>query len=114
MGRRLYIGNLPYKVTDEELRELFSEAGAVANVQVMRDAATGRARGFGFVEMATEEGAQKAVGQFHQHQMQGRALVVNEARPKGAGGDRDFGGDRGGYGGGGGGNSRREPREPRW
>ncbi len=114
MGRRLYVGNLPYKATDEELRELFGQAGAVANVQVMRDTATGRARGFGFVEMATEEGAQKAVEQFHQYQMQGRALVVNEARPKGAGGDRSFGdGDRGGFGGGGG-NSRREPREPRW
>ena len=113
MGRRLYIGNLPYKATDEELRELFSQAGAVANVQVMRDTATGRARGFGFIEMATDEGAQKAVEQFHQYQMQGRALVVNEARPKGAGGDRSFGdGNRGGFGGGG--DSRREPREPRW
>jgi RNA recognition motif-containing protein len=81
----------------------------------MRDAATGRARGFGFIEMSTDEGAQKAVEQFHQYQMQGRALVVNEARPKGAGGDRSFGdGNRGGYGGGGGGGSRREPREPRW
>lgn len=114
MGRRLYIGNLPYKATDEELRELFTQAGGVANVQVMRDSATGRARGFGFVEMATEEGAQKAVEQFHQYQMQGRALVVNEARPKGAGGDRSF--DEGGRGGGfgGGGNGRREAREPRW
>jgi len=115
MGRRLYVGNLPYKATDEELRELFSQAGGVANVQVMRDTATGRARGFGFVEMATEEGAQKAVEQFHQYQLQGRALVVNEARPKGAGGERSFGGDgnRGGFGGGGGG-GRREAREPRW
>jgi len=110
MGRRLYVGNLPYKATDEELRELFGQAGAVANVQVMRDATTGRARGFGFVEMATDEGAQKAVEQFHQYQMQGRALVVNEAKPKGAGGDRPFGGNRGGFGGGG----RGEPREPRW
>lgn len=108
MGCRLYVGNLPYKATDEELRELFGQAGAVANVQVMRDATTGRARGFGFVEMATDEGAQKAVEQFHQYQMQGRALVVNEAKPKGAGGG--FGdGNRGGFGGG-----RREPREPRW
>jgi RNA recognition motif-containing protein len=98
---------------DEELRELFSQAGAVANVQVMRDAATGRARGFGFVEMATEDGAQKAVALFNQYEMQGRALVVNEAKPRGAGGDRSFGdGNRGGYGGGGGG--AREPREPRW
>ena len=113
MGCRLYVGNLPYKAMDEELRELFSQAGAVANVQVMRDAATGRARGFGFVEMATDEGAQKAVAQFNQYEMQGRALVVNEAKPRGAGGDRSFGdGNRGGYGGGGGGP--REPREPRW
>ena len=110
MGRRLYIGNLPYKATDEEMRELFSQAGAVANVQVMRDAATGRARGFGFVEMATEEGAQKAVEQFHQYQMQGRALVVNEARPKGAGGDRSFGDGNGRRESG----ESREPREPRW
>jgi len=108
MGRRLYVGNLPYKVTDDELRELFSQAGAVANVQVMRDTATGRARGFGFVEMATDEGAQKAITEFHQYQMQGRALVVNEARPKGSG-ERSFG-DSGGHRGGG----RREPREPRW
>ena len=112
MGRRLYVGNLPYKCTDEELTALFGEAGAVANVQVMRDATTGRARGFGFVEMATDEGAQKAISQFHEYQFQGRALAVNEARPKGAGGDRGFGGgDSGGRGYGGG---RSEPREPRW
>jgi cold-inducible RNA-binding protein len=112
MGRRLYVGNLPYKATDEELTELFSRAGAVDNVRVMRDQATGRARGFAFVEMATDEDAQKAIAEFHQYQMDGRALVVNEARPKpaggfgGGGGDR---GDRGSYGGGGGGR-----REPRW
>jgi cold-inducible RNA-binding protein len=79
MGRRLYVGNLPYKATEEELRELFGRAGAVAGVQVMRDAMTGRARGFAFVEMATEEGAQKAISEFHDYQMDGRALVVNEA-----------------------------------
>jgi cold-inducible RNA-binding protein len=112
MGRRLYVGNLPYACTDEDLRALFGEAGAVANVQVMRDATTGRARGFGFVEMATDEGAQKAVADFHEHQLQGRALVVNEAKPRSPGGDRSFG-DGGGRGfGSGGGN--REPREPRW
>lgn len=104
MGRRLYVGNLPYKCTDEELRALFSEAGAVANVQVLRDAATGRARGFGFVEMATDDGAQKAIADFHQYQLQGRALVVNEAKPKAPGGERSFGDGAG----------RREPREPRW
>jgi cold-inducible RNA-binding protein len=114
MGRRLYVGNLPYKATDEELTELFSRAGAVDNVRVMRDQATGRARGFAFVEMATDEDAQKAIAEFHQFQMEGRALVVNEARPKpaggGFGGGEGGGGGRGGYGGGGGGGR----REPRW
>ena len=112
MGRRLYVGNLPYKCTDDELRTLFSQAGAVANVQVMRDTATGRARGFGFVEMATDEGAQKAIADFNQYQLDGRALVVNEAKPRTPGGG-SFG-DGGGRGFGGGGGSRREPREPRW
>lgn len=104
MGRRLYVGNLPYKTTDEELAALFSRAGAVDHVRVMRDAATGRARGFAFVQMATDEEAQKAIEQFHQYQMDGRALVVNEARPRPQG---DAGG-RGGFAG--------EPgrREPRW
>ena len=111
MGRRLYVGNLPYKATDEELTELFSRAGAVDNVRVMRDQATGRARGFAFVEMATDEGAQKAITEFHQYQMDGRALVVNEARPKPSGGfGGGGGGGRGDYGGGGGGGGRREPR----
>ena len=101
MGRRLYVGNLPYKTTDEDLTALFSRAGNVASVQVMRDVATGRARGFAFVEMATDEDAQKAIAEFHQYPMEGRALVVNEARPRVAagGGGRDFGGD-----------ARREPR----
>lgn len=105
MGRRLYVGNLPYKVTDEDLSALFSRAGAVDSVRVMRDQATGRARGFAFVEMASDDDAQKAIDQFHQYQMDGRALVVNEARPKPAG--EGFGGGRG-FGGGGG------RREPRW
>ena len=101
MGLRLYVGNLPYQATEEELTQLFSQAGPVASVQVMRDAMTGRARGFAFVEMGTEEGAQKAIAQFHQHPFDGRALVVNEARPRTPGGGR-FGDD--------GGRSRREPR----
>ena len=109
MGRRLYVGNLPYKITDEELTTLFGRAGAVDNVRVMRDQATGRARGFAFVEMSSDDDAQKAIDQFHQYQLDGRALVVNEARPKPAGeGFGGGGGGRGGYGGGGG------RREPRW
>ena len=123
MGRRLYVGNLPYKATDEDLMSLFSTVGDVASARVMRDMATGRARGFGFVEMTTDEAAQKAIEKLHQHQMDGRAIVVNEAQPKPAGGrpfggggggggfNRGGGGGRGGddYGGSGGGR-----REPRW
>jgi RNA recognition motif-containing protein len=111
MGRRLYVGNLPYKTTDEDLMSLFSRAGAVDNVRVMRDQATGRARGFAFVEMVNDEDAQKAIEEFHQYEYDGRALVVNEARPKESGGfGGGGGGGRGGYGGGGGGGR----REPRW
>ena len=122
MGRRLYVGNLPYSATEEQLTELFGRAGKVDSVRVMRDMATGRARGFAFVEMGTDDEAQKAISEFHEQEMDGRALVVNEARPKpeggfggGGGGGRGRGGggfDRGGgggYGGGGGGK-----REPRW
>jgi cold-inducible RNA-binding protein len=111
MGRRLYVGNLPYSAGEAELQELFSKAGTVESVRVMRDAATGRARGFAFVEMATDDEAQKAASEFNQFQMGGRSLTVNEARPKpegGFGGGGGYGGNRGGGGGGGG------RREPRW
>lgn len=110
MGRRLYVGNLPYKTTDEDLTALFGRAGAVDNVRVMRDQATGRARGFAFVEMQSDDDAQKAIDQFHEFQMEGRALVVNEARPKPVGEGFGGGGAGRGYGGGGGGGGRREPR----
>src|SRR5258707_15558488 len=114
MSRKLYVGNLPYKTTDEDLSALFASVGGVASARVMRDMATGRARGFGFVEMATDEAAQKAIEKFHQHEMEGRALVVNEAKPKTEGGGGGFArGPRGGgvddFGGGAGGR-----REPRW
>src|ERR1700687_134513 len=110
MGRRLYVGNLPYTTGEAELQELFSKAGTVESVRVMRDAATGRARGFAFVEMSTDEEAQKAASELNQFQMGGRALTVNEAHPQpeggfgGGGGGGGFGGNRGGGGG------RREPR----
>jgi cold-inducible RNA-binding protein len=121
MGRRLYVGNLPYKATDEDLTALFSSVGDVASARVMRDMATGRARGFGFVEMTTDEAAQKAIEKLHQHEMDGRAIVVNEAQPKPAGGGRGGFGGGGGYnrgprgggddfGSGGGAGGRREPR----
>jgi RNA recognition motif-containing protein len=117
---RLYVGNLPYSATEDQLNELFSRAGKVESVRVMRDMATGRARGFAFVEMGSEEDAQKAISEFHEHQLEGRALVVNEARPKPEGGFG--GGGRGGYGGRGGGGrsyddgdfSGGRRKEPRW
>ena len=123
MGRRLYVGNLPYSATEDQLTELFGRAGKVDNVRVMRDMATGRARGFAFVEMASDEDAQKAIIEFHELLMEGRALVVNEARPKPEGGFGGAGGGRGrgGYGGGGGGRgyddgdfSGGRRKEPRW
>ena len=126
MGSRLYVGNLPYSATEEQLTELFSRAGKVDSVRVMRDMATGRARGFAFVEMSNDEEAQKAISEFHEQQMEGRALVVNEARPKPEGGFGGGGGGRGGgggYRGGGGGGGRNfddgdfsggRRKEPRW
>jgi len=108
MGRKLYVGNLPYSVSEDELRELFGRSGAVDTVNVVRDTATGRARGFAFVEMASDADAQKAITELNETQMGGRTLAVNEARPK-----PQFGGGgsgRGGGFGGGGGNRRREPR----
>jgi RNA recognition motif-containing protein len=121
MGRRLYVGNLPYSTSEDQLTELFSRAGKVDSVRVMRDMATGRARGFAFVEMSSDEEAQRAINDFHEHQLEGRALVVNEARPKPEGGFGGAGGGgrgRGGYAGGGnrgggddyGGGGRKEPR----
>ena len=111
MGRKLFVGNFPYETGEAELQELFARAGTVETVKVMRDMSTGRARGFAFVEMATDEEAQKAASELNQYQMGGRALTVNEARPKpegGFGGGGGYGGNRGGGGGGGG------RREPRW
>jgi cold-inducible RNA-binding protein len=107
MARKLYVGNLPYSVTEQDLQDLFSSAGTVETVNVMRDMATGRARGFAFVEMASDEDAQNAISQLNEKDFGGRNLTVNEARPKTSSGG--FGG--GGYGGGG--NSRRRS-EPRW
>src|SRR5215813_9212405 len=108
MARKLYVGNLPFSAGEAELQELFATAGAVDSVKLVRDMATGRARGFAFVEMGSDEDAQKAISELHEHQLGGRALTVNEARPKPAGG----GGGGGGFGRGGGGGQRR--REPRW
>ena len=107
MGRKLYVGNLPYETGETELQELFARAGTVETVKVMRDMATGRSRGFAFVEMSTDEEAQKAIADLNAHEMGGRGLTVNEARPKPA----YSGGGGGGYGGG---DSGRRRSEPRW
>jgi cold-inducible RNA-binding protein len=101
MGTRLFVGNLSFNTTSEELNELFSQAGTCKSATVMTDRATGRSRGFGFVEMSTEEEAQKAISEFNGRDFQGRNLNVNEARERTPGGGGGGGGPRGGgYGGG--------------
>jgi cold-inducible RNA-binding protein len=96
MGRRLYVGNLAWAVTDQDLQELFGEAGKVDSSQVIVDRETNRSRGFGFVEMATDEAAEAAIKKFNGRDLKGRAIRVNEAQARSAGG-----------GGGGGGGDRR-------
>ena len=115
MSRKLFVGNLPYETTEQDLEALFGQAGQVETVTVMRDRMTGRARGFAFVEMASDDDAQKAITQLSGHQMGGRALTVNEARPQAArpgGGGFGGGGDGRGRGGGQGRPGRRT--DPRW
>jgi RNA recognition motif-containing protein len=107
MGKKLYVGNLPYSVGDAELQQLFEANGSVQSAQVIMDRDTGRSKGFGFVEMGSDQEAQAAIAALNGKEVDGRALTVNEARPKtdGGGGRGGFGGGggRGGYGGGGGG-----------
>jgi cold-inducible RNA-binding protein len=105
MARKLYVGNLPYETAEQDLQTLFSGVGTVESVNLMRDMATGRARGFAFVEMATDEDAQNAISKLNNHDMGGRNLTVNEARPKPQGGGFGGGGDNGGG---------RRRSEPRW
>ncbi len=106
MGKKLYVGNLSYQVSSSELQELFGAFGTVASAEVIQDRGTGRSKGFGFVEMGTEEEAQAAIQGLNGKDHNGRPLTVNEARPReerGGGGRR---GGRGGYGGGRGGGGR--------
>jgi RNA recognition motif-containing protein len=129
MGRKLYVGNLPYTVDSSELEQMFSAHGTVVSAQIISDRETGRSKGFGFVEMASDEEAEAATNALNGSDYNGRPLTVNEARPKedrGGGGGRGFGGGGGGggygggrgggggggYGGGGGGPSKCLGRRP--
>jgi RNA recognition motif-containing protein len=103
MGKRLYVGNLTYGTTDASLRQMFEAHGSVTSAQVIMDRDTGRSKGFGFVEMGNDEEAQAAIAALNGQQVDGRALTVNEARPKTEGGGGGGGRGRGGFGGGGGG-----------
>jgi RNA recognition motif-containing protein len=130
MATKLYVGNLSFRTTSEELRDAFAAVGTVESASVIEDRETGRSRGFAFVEMATPEEAAAAIEAFNGKDFGGRNLTVNEAKPRtdrgGGGGRGGYGGNRGGggggggrggYGGGGGGRDRdndRYEREPRW
>src|SRR5216110_155971 len=107
MGTKLYVGNLSFNTTENELQELFSQAGPVQEVTLMQDKFTGKSRGFAFVTMGSEQDAQNAISKFNGQTVEGRPLTVNEAHPREArppgGGGRGYGGGGGGYGGGGGG-----------
>jgi len=109
MSTKLYVGNLSFNTSNEDLQELFGQAGTVESVNIVEDRDTGRSRGFGFVEMSSKEEGTAAIEQLNGKEIDGRALTVNEARPReersggGGGGNRGGGGGRGGYGGGGGG-----------
>lgn len=108
MAKKLYVGNLPFSVTEQILADSFAQVGAVAGVKIITDRETGRSRGFGFVEMTNDNEADEAITKFNGAEYEGRALVVSEARPTeprsgGPRGPRPMGGDRGGFRGGRGG-----------
>src|ERR671938_723644 len=101
MSMKLYVGNLAFSTSSTELQELFAQAGTVESANVVEDRDTGRSRGFGFVEMSSKEEGEAAIAQFNGKELGGRALTVNEARPREDRGGRGGGGGRGGFGGGG-------------
>ncbi len=107
MSTKLYVGNLPYETNEADLQTLLESAGQVSTISIVRDRATGQARGFAFVEMSDSESAQRAINELDKHQFGGRSLTVNEAKPMAP---RGAGGGGGGFGGGGGGRQRRESR----
>ncbi|MES2201781.1 MAG: RNA-binding protein [candidate division FCPU426 bacterium] len=101
MAKKLYVGNLPYSFTDQDLQSLFSQAGTVSSAQVIMDRASGRSKGFGFVEMVSDSEAESAIARFHGQENNGRPLTVNEARPMVPREQRSgSGGGNGGFGGG--------------
>ena len=113
--KKIFVGNLDFKATEESVRSLFEQHGAVERVSLMTDRDTGRSRGFAFVEMTDAAEAERAIAALNGFNFGGRALNVNEARPKVEGGGHGGGGGfRGGRGGGGGGGGPRQRREPRW
>jgi cold-inducible RNA-binding protein len=113
MSMKLYVGNLAFQTSSEDLQQLFSQAGTVESASVVEDRDTGRSRGFGFVEMSSKEEGEAAIQQFNGKEVNGRSLTVNEAKPREDRGGRGGGGGRGGFGGGGGrGNG--GGRESRW
>jgi len=121
MSTKLYVGNLAFQTTSEDLQSLFAQAGTVESASVVEDRMTGRSRGFAFVEMSSADEANAAIEQFNGKEVSGRALKVNEAKPREnrGGGGRGFGGNQGGgyggnRGGGRGGNNYGGNREPRW
>src|SRR5258705_2878365 len=107
MASKLFVGNLPFSATENDLQDHFAQAGSVIAVNIMQDRATGRSRGFAFIEMGSQEDASKAISMLHQKDFQGRALTVNEPKPRedrppgGGGGGGGYGGGPGGRGGGG-------------
>jgi len=114
MSMKLYVGNLAFATSSQELQDLFAQAGTVESASVVEDRDTGRSRGFGFVEMSTKEEAEAAIAQFNGKELGGRALKVNEAKPR-----ENRGGNRNGFGGNRGGDGRRNfsglnDRPPRW
>lgn len=105
MGKKLFVGNLPFSATEDSLKEIFAQAGPVETATIIVDRATGRSKGFGFVEMGTDDGASAAISKLNGAEFEGRPLTVSEARPMapregGRGGGGGFGGGRGGGGGG--------------
>ena len=115
MSKKLYVGNLSFQTTSQDLQQLFGQAGTVESASVIEDRDTGQSKGFAFVEMSTDQVAAAAIDQFNGKEISGRALKVNEARPRenrSGGGGRNFGGgNRGGFGGG---NNSGRRSEPRW